>query len=457
MIVDLIIKNALVVTEDAVIQGGLAIDGGKILKVVSEEERLEARQEIDAGGNALLPGVVDGHVHFNQPGRDHWEGYRTGSMAAAAGGVTTVLEMPLNATPPTISVELLNRKRRDVQDDTVVDYAQWGGLVDNNLDALQGLHQEGVIGFKAFMSNSGVDFERIDDDLLYAGLLSMRQMGNVIGLHAENEYVTSFLGKQMQAADRIDRASWYESRPPETELEAIQRACYWAKQTGGNLHIVHVTIPQGMREIQAAKQEGTRVTSETCPHYLYFDEQDFERLGPVAKCAPPLRSRDTVEELWECVFEGLVDTIGSDHSPCTWQDKEPGMQNIWKAWGGISGIQTMLPVLLSEGVNKRGLPLQSLMKMLATNPARIFGLYPQKGAILPGSDADLVIVDLEREWTLTTEQLFYKNKHSPYIGYTFKGAVVRTLVRGQTVYQDGEIKVQPGFGLPLRRQTPYIQ
>jgi allantoinase len=409
----------------------------------------------DVGGKHLLPGIVDAHVHFNQPGRDHWEGYRTGSMAAAAGGVTTILEMPLNATPPTTNLAMLERKRQVVSTESVVDYGQWGGLVNNNLSDLEALNTEGVIGYKAFMSNSGVDFERIDDDLLYAGLNCMREMGNVLGVHAENEFVASFLGKQMREMGRTDRPSWYESRPPEQELEAIQRACYWAKVTGGNLHIVHVTIPEGIRAIARARREGVHVTAETCPHYLFFDERDFERIGPAAKCAPPLRSRKEVEGLWECVFEGLVNTIGSDHSPCNWEEKEKGMDNIWKAWGGISGIQSMLPALLTEGVNIRGLSLPALMKLLSANPARLFGIYPQKGALLPGSDADLTIVDLEKEWTLTADQLFYKNKHSAYAGYTFKGQVVRTFVRGETVYEDGEIKAQPGFGRLVVRNNRY--
>jgi allantoinase len=455
MVADLYLKNGKVVTQDAVVSGGVVVQDGKTVQVVAGEVELAARQVIDVAGKYILPGVVDAHVHFNQPGRDHWEGYRTGSMAAAAGGVTTVLEMPLNATPPTTNLEMLNKKRQVVMSESVVDYGQWGGLVDNNLADLDDLNLHGVIGYKAFMSNSGVDFERVNDDVLYAGLTCMSKLGNVIGVHAENEFVTAYLSKQMRESGRTDRASWYEARPPEQELEAIQRACYWAKVTGGNLHVVHVTIPEGIRHIAQARREGAHVTAETCPHYLFFDEKDFERIGPAAKCAPPLRSREKVEALWECVFEGIVDTIGSDHSPCNWEEKEKGMRNIWKAWGGISGIQTMLPALLTEGVHNRGLGLPALMKLLATNPARVFGVYPQKGAIQPGSDADLVVVDLDQEWTLTADQLFYKNKHSAYIGYSFKGAVERTMVRGETVYLAGEFKVQPGYGKLVIRNQRY--
>lgn len=455
MSVDLYLKNGHVVTETSVFDGGVAIHKGKITQVVSNDAEFDACEVIDLKGKYLLPGIVDGHAHFNQPGREHWEGYRTGSMAAAGGGVTTAVEMPLNSTPPTINRANLAHKRQVVSSEAVIDYAHWGGLVNNNLTDMADLNADGVVGYKAFISSSVMDFERVDDDILYAGLTSVGKLGNLVGVHAENEYVTQYLGKQLQEAGRTDRASWYESRPPETELEAIQRACFWAKVVGGNLHVVHVTIAEGLRAIAQAKRQGVHVTAETCPHYLFFDHQDFERIGPAAKCAPPIRSREDVEALWQCVFEDLVDTIGSDHSPCLWEDKEKGMDNIWKAWGGISGIQTMLPALLTEGVHKRGLELPALMKMLATNPARLFGLYPQKGAIMPGADADLVVVNLDKEWTLSADQLLYKNKHSAYVGYSFKGKVERTLVRGQTVYLDEQIKAEPGFGKLLRRSYPY--
>ncbi len=457
MSADLYLKNARVVTEDEIFHGGVLVEGEKISGLVRDDCPVEASQVIDLREKLLLPGVVDAHVHFNEPGREHWEGYQTGSRAAAAGGVTTIMDMPLNATPPTINRALLAQKREVVCDQSVVDFANWGGLVDNNLDDLAGMHQDGVIGFKAFASNSGVDFARLDDDLLYAGLQKMAELGNVIGLHAENEYVTRYLAGQMQKSGRTDRASWYQSRPPETELETIQRAIFWARATGGNLQVVHVSIAEGLKAIHQAKSEGVHVTAETCPHYLFFDHQDFERIGPAAKCAPPIRSRENVEAMWQCVLEGMVDTIGSDHSPCTWGEKEKGMENIWKAWGGISGLQTMLPVLLSEGVHKRRLPLPVLMQLLAANPARLFGVYPQKGAIQVGADADLVVVDLEKEWTLAADQLFYKNKHSAYVGCSFKGQVERTMLRGKTIYLDGEVTVEPGYGRLLRRANPYTR
>ncbi len=455
MTADLYLKNAKVATDQEVFSGGVVIEGEKIAQVVKGTPSIDAAQVVDLQGKLIMPGIIDGHVHLNEPGREAWEGYRTGTQAAAAGGITTLLDMPLNSTPPTINRAELTKKRAVAQHEAVIDYAQWGGFVGNNISSLDELNEDGVIGFKSFASASGVDFERLDDDMLYAGLEQMARLGNLIGLHSENEFVTNYLGEQIRATGRVDRAAWYESRPPFTELETILRAAYWAKVTGGNLHIVHVSIPDGHRAIAQAKKEGVHITSETCPHYLFFDEKDFERIGPAAKCAPPLRSRKIVEELWECVAAGLVDVIGSDHSPCNWAEKEKGMDNVWKAWGGISGLQSLLPALLTEGVHKRGLPLTDLVRMLTTNPARLYGLDQQKGALKPGLDADLVIVDLDKEWTLSADQLFYKNKFSAYVGYEFKGQVLHTLVRGKTVYQNGQFQVEPGYGKLLRRGHAY--
>jgi allantoinase len=452
---DLYLKNGLIVTEETSFSGGIVIDQGKISQLVAGDVEVDAQETIDLTGKVALPGLVDDHVHFNEPGREQWEGYHTGSMAAAASGITTIMEMPLNATPPSIDRAKLLHKREAVKDKSVVDYGHWGGLVNNNLEALDELHAEGIIGYKAFMSASGVDFERVNDDVMYACLLKTRELGNLLGVHAESEYVTGLLAQQLQAAGRTDRAAWHESRPPATELEAINRAIYWADVADGNLHIVHVTIADGIRAVAQAKEAGVNITVETCPHYLFFDHDDFVRIGPAAKCAPPLRSRADVEALWQCVLDGMVDTIASDHSPCLWADKEPGMDNIWKAWGGISGVQSMLPVLLTEGVHKRGLSLPELVRMTSANPARIFGLYPQKGSLLPGADADVTVIDMNKEWTLTVDDLLYKNKHSAYVGYTFKGAVERTIVRGKTVYQNGQITAPAGYGHLLRRQSSY--
>jgi allantoinase len=449
---NLYVRNARLVSENAQFIGGIAVRAGKISMVFEGTPDISAEKTIDLKGQVVFPGIIDSHVHFNDPGRTHWEGMRTGSMAAAAGGITTVVDMPLNNLPAVVNREILTAKLAAVKSRALVDFALYGGLVDDNLTDLEGMHRLGIVGFKAFLSNSAIpDFARVDDDILMVGLGQIRALDNLLVIHAENEYVPSYLAKQLIADGRVDRAAWTESRPPMVELEAIQRALYWVKQVKGRLHILHTTISEGMDLIHAAKMSGLDVTVETCPHYLIFDMEDFNRLGPVAKCAPPLRSSAEVESLWDAVLAGKVDTIGSDHSPCTFEEKAAGDKDIWKAWGGVSGIQTMLPSILTEGVHARNLPLSAVTRMLSSNPARIMGLYPQKGSFLPGSDADFTIVDLEDEWTLTGEDLYYKNPHSPFIGRSFKGRVVQTIVRGETVFQNGTFHMEPGYGQFLPR------
>jgi allantoinase len=453
---DIYLQNGLIVTDKTAFIGGVVVQDGVIIEVVDGDVPIEANETVNVDGKLIMPGVIDAHTHLQEPGRSHWERYSKATMAGAAGGVTTVMDMPVDSTPSTVNRFSLQLKRDIVQTEAYIDCAQWGGLVDNNLDDLDDLYAEGVIGLKAFMVETGIDdFKCVNDDLLYEGLLRTCETGNVVGVHAENDSIIRYLTEKLQSEGRVDLRAWIESHPPETELEAINRAIFWTKVTGGNLHILHTTIASGVEAVVRARSEGVNVTVETCPHYLFFDENDYLRMGPILKMGPPLRSRAEVEKLWECVLAGMVDTIGSDHSPSTWEEKECGIDNIWKAWGGVGGIQTLLPVLLTEGVHKRGLDLSHLIRMISTNPARIFGLYPQKGAIEPGSDADLVVVDLDKDWTLQADQLFYQNPQSPFIGCEFKGSIERTILRGTTIYQGGKMLVDPGFGQVIRRKNAF--
>lgn len=452
MSADIYYRNAWLVSEEAQFHGGVLVKDGKVAMIVEGNPDLQAAETVDLKEKVVFPGIVDSHVHFNEPGRTQWEGMRTGSMAAAAGGVTTIVDMPLNNLPAVVNQEILKSKLDAIRTRAVIDFALYGGLVDNNLDELDGMHRAGVSAFKAFMSDSAIpDFPRVDDDVLMVGMARIAELGNLLVLHAENEYVPRYLAAQLRSQGRTDRAAWPESRPPYVELEAIQRALFWLRQVNGRLHILHTTLSESVDFVYRARMEGYAVTVETCPHYLVFDQEDYERLGPVAKCAPPIRPRAEVEALWGAILAGKVDTIGSDHSPCTAEEKEAGQEDIWKAWGGISGVQTLLISILTEGVHKRGLPLTAVARMLSSNPARIMGLYPQKGSFLPGSDADLTVVDLEQEWTLKASDLFYKNPHSPFIGRAFRGKVLRTVVRGKTVYHANAFHVEPGYGRFLPR------
>jgi allantoinase len=446
---EIVIRGGEVILPTGRASVDITVQGGTISAIGTDLRT--AADVIDARGLVVLPGLVDAHVHFNEPGRADWEGWDAGTRGAAAGGVTTVLEMPLNAHPPTISARDFDAKQAVASRKALVDYGLWGGLVDDNLAELAGLAARGVVGFKAFMSESGVDdFRRVTDGVLAAGLKAAARLGGgvVIGVHAESHEMVERLGAEIRAQRQIDRLAWCRARPPAAEVEAIRRlvSCVRGAGPGARAHVVHVSGAEGLAEVDAARERGLSVTAETCPHYLAFTEADFERVGPALKCAPPIRDAASRERLWAALLAGRVDLVGSDHSPCPAADKHKGEHDVWQAWGGVAGIQGTLPVLLTEGVHARGLSLERVADLTATAPARLFGLYPRKGAIVVGADADFVLVDPLRTWTFGREQLHTKSGISPYLGRTFRGAVVRTIVRGRTVFADGEILGEPGWG-----------
>ena len=416
----------------------------------------DADEVIDARGLIVVPGLVDAHVHFNEPGRADWEGWEAGTRGAAAGGVTTVLEMPLNAHPPTITAAHFDAKLAVASRKALVDFGLWGGLVNDNLAELSELAARGVVGFKAFMSESGVDdFRRVPDGVLAAGLKAAARLGVVVGVHAESHEMVERLSSEIRARREVDPLAWCRARPPAAELEAIRRlvSCVRGAGPGARAHVVHVSGAEGLAEVQTAREWGLSVTAETCPHYLDFDEQDFERVGPALKCAPPIRDAASRERLWTALLAGEVDLVASDHSPCPAADKKKGEHDVWQAWGGVAGIQATLPVLLTSGVHARGLALERVADLTATAPARLFGLYPRKGAIAVGADADFALVDPLRTWTFGPEHLQTRSGISPYLGRTFKGAAVRTIVRGRTVFADGEVIGTAGWGTLVRPNT----
>jgi allantoinase len=448
---DLVIRGGTVVLPTGQRPADIAVTNETISAIGSEVR--DGAEIIDARGLMILPGVVDAHVHFNEPGRGDWEGWDAGTRGAAAGGVTTVLEMPLNAHPPTTTVATFDAKCTVASEKARVDFGLWGGLVPENLADLDGLHQRGVVGFKAFMSNSGIDdFQRVSDGLLAIGLKTTARLNAVVGVHAESHEMVERLGADMIAAGRTDRLAWCQARPPAAEVEAIRRLLVCMRGAGKQVrvHVVHVSSADGLAAVDDARSKGVAITAETCPHYLAFTEQDFERIGPPLKCAPPIRDQATREALWEEVLAGRVDLIGSDHSPCPAADKEKGNDDVWKAWGGVAGIQATLPVLMTEGVAGRGLSFERIAHLTATAPAQLFGLYPRKGAIAVGADADLVLVDPARQWTLQPGDLQTRSGVSAYLGKTFTGRVVRTILRGATVFIDGEVTGRPGWGRFLR-------
>jgi allantoinase len=446
---DLVLRGGTVVLPTGQKPADIAITDGIITAIGSEVS--DGEEVIDARGLVVLPGVVDAHVHFNEPGRADWEGWEAGTRGAAAGGVTTVLEMPLNAHPPTTTAAAFDDKLAVASKQALVDFGLWGGLVPENLADLAALHQRGVIGFKAFMSDSGIDdFHRVADGVLAIGLKQTARLNAIVGVHAESQELLETTG----AANPL---AWCRARPAAAEVDAIRRllVCMRGAGKGVRAHVVHVSCAEGLAEVDAARAKGVSITAETCPHYLAFSEEDFERIGPPLKCAPPIRDAATREALWEALLAGRVDLVGSDHSPCPAAAKQKGEHDIWQAWGGVAGIQATLPVLFTDGVHARGLTLERVAYLTATSPAQLFGLFPRKGAIAVGADADFAIVDPARQWTLDSGELETRSGVSAYLGRAFTGKVIRTIVRGRTVFVDGEVVGAPGTGQLLKPNHPH--
>ena len=443
------IHGGLLVDELSVREADVLIHDRRVAAILPPDEPHSADAVIDASGLHVLPGLVDAHVHFNEPGRTEWEGFMTGTTAAAAGGITTVCDMPLNSHPPTLDSRALALKRGAVAEHAIVDYAFWGGLVPESLEHLAELQNHGVIGVKSFLCDSGLpEFGQLDEFTLVEAMQRCADSNPclLLALHAEDAAETHRLGNVARTASRRGAMDWAASRPPSTELDAVRSALEAARDTNARIHFVHVSTSAAARLIGEVRSEGCDVTVETCPHYLLLDESDLERLGAFGKCAPPLRSRAQVEALWEVVLDGTIDWIASDHSPCPPSMKQT--DDIWSAWGGLHGVQTLLPALLTEGVHRRGMSLSRLTTLTAAAPARRVGLYPRKGVLDPGSDADLTLVDLDRRWTLEAKDLHTRWQVSPFVGREFRGRVVATFVRGTAVWRDGAVCVEPGFGQP---------
>jgi allantoinase len=437
---DLIIRGASLVTANKVMQADLAIQDEKIAELALEISEL-GKAELDAKGLFIFPGLIDCHVHFNEPGRTTWEGIATGSAALAAGGGTLFVDMPLNSDPPLLTAKDFAAKLEAAKANSTTDFAFWGGLTPDNLEHLEELAECGVMGFKAFMSNSGIDeFRAVDDLSLYRGMAKAAQLNLPVAVHAESEAITKRLTGDLRTLGRVDIEAYLESRPILAELEAINRALLYAKETGCDLHIVHVSSARGMALIGDARMLGAKVSSETCPHYLHFSSDDLLHKGAVAKCAPPLRSENERHALWQSVLRGEVDIISSDHSP-----SEPELKDradFFNVWGGIAGVQSTLNVLLSQR-QEQGLPLEKIAQMCSSAPASRFSL-PHKGYLESGFDADLCLVDLDASFTLEKDALFYKHKYSPYVGQTFRGRVKQTLLRGKTIFKEGRLEPRPG-------------
>jgi len=452
----LVLRSRRVVTPEGVRPATIHIRQGRIERVAAwEESPTESQELLDCGDSVVLPGVVDTHVHVNEPGRTDWEGFATATRAAAAGGITTLVDMPLNSIPATTTGEALQAKIDVARGKTHVDVGLWGGVVPGNAGELAGLLEDGVLGFKAFLVPSGVEeFGHVGEADLREALPVLARQRSVLLAHAELPGpIDAAAGVWDDAgqAELREYGRYLQSRPDLAEVEAVELLVRLCRETGCRVHVVHVASAEVLPILWRAREEGLPVTAETCPHYLTFAAEEIPDGGVAFKCAPPIRSRENRELLWEALREGVLDLVASDHSPCPPEMKKIETGDFRGAWGGIASLQLALSAVWT-GARERGFTIADLAEWMCAAPARLAGLDGRKGAIAPGIDADLVVWEPEASFVVEPRDLQHRHKLTPYAGRTLYGAVQRTLLRGETVY---DVAAQPRFsessGQLLRR------
>ncbi len=446
-IADLVILGARVVTDTASFDAGVAIKDGQILAIGEERAMPTARETFDATGLHLLPGAIDVHVHFREPGYTHKEDWQTGTAAAAMGGVTTVFEMP-NVDPPTATPEALALKQEAAKK-AHVDYGLYGLLAEDNIDQLEALIDGGVAGFKCFMGNTFGNLPSPSTGAMLEGFEIIAERGLRIALHAETASIIARREKRLQSAGRTDPLAHLASRPAVVAIEAVSRAAVLAEWTGARIHILHISSADELRPLHEAKARGVDITGETCPHYLLFDERAYTDHRSIIRVNPPVRERWHQVGLWDGLRDGTIDMIATDHAPHIPAEKL--RNDIWTVDCGFPGVETQMPLMLTQ-VRAGRLSLSDYVRLTSTKPAKAFGLYPAKGALLPGSDADITLVDLNREDTIAAAQFQSRSKITPFEGMKVTGVPMHTLVRGRFVMKDRQIVGETrGWGRSVRR------
>jgi len=421
------------------------VEGGRIRAICRPSEVPSDAVVHDCGNNALLPGLVDTHVHINQPGRTEWEGFRTATRAAAAGGYTMLVDMPLNCLPETTTVAALEEKRSAAQGECFVDWAAWGGAVADNQEHILPLARAGVLGFKCFLIYPGCDgFTMIDQQQLEAALPAIAESGLPLLVHAELAGPIDAAVAGLQTADWRRYATYLASRPDEAELQAIRLMVRLCRQYGFRLHIVHLSTALALEELRAARAEGLPVTVETCPHYLHFAAEEIADGATLLKCAPPVRSKENQQQLWQGLRDGTIDMIVTDHSPCPPAMKCEDTGRFDFAWGGIAGLSLALSIIHTE-CRRHGFTLDDIARWMSSAPAALAGIHHRTGALKAGRDADFVVFDTDSEFTVTTERLHYRHTISPYLNESLRGVVKATYLRGEAVYREGNFASVP-FG-----------
>ena len=445
MTVDAIIRNGTIVDPAASRRGHVLINGGKIVEVSMRDDLPEAKHIIDATGLHVLPGLIDPHVHFRVPGADYKEDFASGSRGAAAGGITTVIDMP-NVTPLTASVEGFHAKVARARHHSYVDFGIYAVIVEGNTDQILPLADAGVVGYKIFLGETVGNVPAPPNGEIIDAWRVMAQTGLRCGVHAEDNGIILYLRKKLQAQGRNDPLAHLESRPAIAEAEAISRAILFAREAKSKLMIYHMSSREGVELVRRGKRSGVDVMAETCPHYLLMEGQDMVRmkLGSLLKVNPPIRSSEHAEALWRGLRDGTVEVIGTDHAPHTREEKmfNDPMGDIWKASPGWPGVETNVPLMLTQ-VNAGRLSLNEYVKVQAEGPARAWNLWPRKGNLGRGADADVTIVDMEKEATINQDALHSKSKVTPFHGFRVKGMPVYTIVRGHVVMAHGTVIGEP--------------
>jgi allantoinase len=433
-----------VVFADGIRPASIHFADGRITRIGAYDEEAD-----DAGELAILPGIVDSHVHVNEPGRTEWEGFDTATRAAAAGGVTTIVDMPLNSIPPTTSVDALQEKTRAMNGKLRVDVGLWGGAVPGNASALRDMLAAGALGFKCFLVDSGVpEFRNLDARGLENALITLRETGAPLLVHAE------LAGPIDAARDALsDDVRSYEryvaSRPRSAEDEAIELVYRVAQRTRARAHIVHLSSAGGLDILRRARAEGVALTAETTPHYLYFAAETIPDAAPEYKCAPPIRDANNRERLWRGVDEGLLLAVVSDHSPCTPELKKLDEGDVEHAWGGISSLQFSLPIVWTAA-SRRGMSLSDIARLMCEGPATLAGIADRKGKLEAGFDADFIVFDDTAPLAVESRIVEHRHKVTPYAGERLTGVVRATFLRGQKIYEDGKHVGRP-IGKWVRR------
>ena len=417
------IRSRAIITPHAAIDGHVVVSAGRI-EAVATGVAPAGLAVYDLGGLALLPGLVDTHVHINDPGRTEWEGFVTASRAALAGGITTLVDMPLNSIPATTSVEALERKREAARDATVrIEY--WGGVVPGNTAQLAPLATAGVRGFKCFMVPSGVDeFGHVGEAGLREAMPVIARLGLPLLVHAESPQVIDATAAAIHGRDPHAYATWLDSRPAAGEVEAIRWVLELADETGCRVHIVHLAATEALPGLRAARERGLSVTVETCPHYLSFAAEEIANGATQFKCAPPIRTRAHREALWVALLAGDIDLVASDHSPCPPALKGAERGDFFAAWGGVASLELGLPVRWTAA-RSRGATLLDIARWMAERPAQLAGLAGEAGSIAVGADADLIAFDADAVWTVEAAKLHQRHKLTPYAGNQVMGRVER--------------------------------